>query len=89
MHQCLQGAGIPEHINELNKVFDVELPFHGVVTSYERKKFIKENFLYIVCIVYNFTYVFFVNVMNAQLLVGFFWLNFIEATILKHNHYPC
>lgn len=28
--------------------FDIELPFSGVVSAHERKKFIKENFLYIV-----------------------------------------
>lgn len=29
------------------ELFDIELPFNGVVTAHERKKFIKENFLYI------------------------------------------
>lgn len=30
------------------EIFDIELPFSGVVSAHERKKFIKENFLYIV-----------------------------------------
>uniref|UniRef100_A0A8W8MHE2 Uncharacterized protein n=1 Tax=Magallana gigas TaxID=29159 RepID=A0A8W8MHE2_MAGGI len=29
------------------EIFDIELPFSGVVSAHERKKFIKENYLYI------------------------------------------
>lgn len=73
MHQYLQGAGadVPEHMNELNKVFDVELPFYGVVTLHERKKFIKENFRYIVSLVYNFTYVFFFKYYECTIVGDF------------------
>ncbi|XP_062593422.1 uncharacterized protein LOC134254909 [Saccostrea cucullata] len=47
LYNYMQGLDneIPEHT--FNDLFHIELPFNGVVTAHERKKYIKENFLYV------------------------------------------
>lgn len=48
LHHFMQDLNTEISERTFGELFEIELPFHGVVTAHERKKFIKENFLYIV-----------------------------------------
>lgn len=48
LHHFMQELDTEISERNFGELFDIELPFNGVVTAHERKKFIKENFLYIV-----------------------------------------
>lgn len=48
LHHFMQDLDTEISERTFGELFDIELPFHGVVKAHERKKFIKENFLYIV-----------------------------------------